>query len=85
MRSGHVGYAEVVGATVLGRLGLGMILPALSLATLHRMEPHQLAQSSVVITYARQLGGVLGIAIVAVFVEWREFAYGKNAPGVYTA
>ena len=34
---------------------------ALNLATLHHLEPHQLGQSSVVISYARQLGGVMGV------------------------
>ena len=33
----------------------------------------------------RQLGGVLGIAIVAVFVHWREAVHGQVAPGIYTA
>lgn len=35
--------------------------------------------------YVRQLGGVLGIAIVAVFVEWRAGVHGAAAPGIYTA
>lgn len=82
---GGIGYAELIGVTVLGRLGLGLILPALSLATLRHLEPHHLAQSSVVISYMRQLGGVLGIAIAAVFVEWRESVYGRVAPGIHTA
>lgn len=72
--AGHVTYPEIIGATVLGRIGLGLILPALSLATLRGMAPHQLGQSSVVVSYARQLGGVLGIAVAAVYVSWRESA-----------
>ena len=82
---GRIRYGELIGVTVLGRVGLGLILPALSLATLRHLEAHQLAQSSVVISYARQLGGVLGIAIAAVFVEWREAVHGRLAPGIYTA
>lgn len=82
---GQIAYAQLIGVTVLGRLGLGLILPALSLATLRHLEAHHLAQSSVVISYVRQLGGVLGIAIAAVFVEWRETVYGRVAPGVHTA
>ena len=82
---GQIVYAQLIGVTVLGRLGLGLILPALSLATLRHLEAHHLAQSSVVISYVRQLGGVLGIAIAAVFVEWRETVYGRVAPGVYSA
>ena len=82
---GRITYAQLIGVTVLGRLGLGLILPALSLATLRHLEAHHLAQSSVVISYVRQLGGVLGIAIAAVFVEWREAVYGRVAPGVFSA
>lgn len=82
---GGIGYAEIISATVIGRIGLGMILPALNLATLRHMEPHQLGQASVVTSYARQLGGVMGVAVLAVFVEWRETLHGATPPGVFTA
>lgn len=82
---GRISHAELVGATVLGRIGLGLILPALSLATLRHLAPEQLSQSSVVVSYTRQLGGVLGVAVAAVFVEWRETIYGHVAPGIFTA
>lgn len=82
---GSISYAELIAATVIGRLGLGLILPALSLATLRHLEPHQLGESSTVISYARQVGGVLGIAIAAVFVEWRESVHGTQPPGVFLA
>jgi EmrB/QacA subfamily drug resistance transporter len=82
---GGIQYREIIFATVVGRLGLGLILPALNLATLRHIDMHQLGQSSVVTSYARQLGGVMGIAIVAVFIQWREAVYGATPPGVYTA
>jgi hypothetical protein len=83
--SGTITYAEIIGTTVLGRIGLAMILPALSLATLRHLEPHHLGQSSMVISYSRQLGGVFGIVVAAVFVEWRESVLGAVAPGVFQA
>lgn len=82
---GAIAYLAIIAATVIGRIGLGLILPALNLATLRHMEPHQLGQSSVVVSYARQLGGVMGVAIMAVFVEWRETIYGTTPPGIHTA
>jgi len=82
---GGIRHGEIIGSTVLGRIGLGLILPALSLATLRHLKAHQLGQSSVVISYARQIGGVMGIAIAAVFIEWRERVHGQDAPGLYTA
>lgn len=83
--SGTITYAEIIGTTVLGRIGLAMILPALSLATLRHLEPHQLGQSSMVLSYSRQLGGVFGIVVAAVFVEWRESVLGAVPPGVFQA
>ena len=83
--AGEVLYWQIVAATIVGRIGLGLILPALNLATLHEMEPQHLGQSSVVVSYARQLGGVVGVAIMAVFMEWRERIYGMHAPGIFEA
>lgn len=67
----HMTYGVLIGITIIGRIGLGLILPSLSLATMHHLEPHHFAQSSIMVSYMRQLGGVMGIAIIAVFVEWR--------------
>lgn len=85
VEAGRIAYAEIIAATVIGRIGLGLILPALNLATLRHLEPHQMGQSTVIISYARQLGGVMGVAIVAVFVEWRERIHGTVAPGIFDA
>jgi len=82
---GQISYAALVGVTILGRVGLGLILPALSLAALRHLAPHQLGQSSMVVSYTRQVGGVLGIAIAAVFVQWRESVLGATPPGVFSA
>lgn len=80
-----VQYWEIVAATVVGRIGLGLILPALNLATLHEMEPQHLGQSSVVVSYARQLGGVVGVTMMAVFLEWRQEMCGVTAAGTFQA
>lgn len=85
VRGGSISYTELIAATVFGRIGLGLVIPALSLATMRHLQPHELNQSSVISSYARQLGGVMGIAIAAVFIEWRETVHGRVAPGIYTA
>ncbi|MQY51199.1 DHA2 family efflux MFS transporter permease subunit [Rhodocyclus tenuis] len=82
---GGIEHKEMIASTVIGRIGLGLILPALGIATMRNLAAHQLGQSSVVISYARQIGGVMGIAIIAVFIQWRELVYGQEAPGLYTA
>lgn len=84
-RGGAISYAELMVVTVLGRVGLGLVIPALTLAMLRHVKAERLGQSSMVSNYVRQLGGVLGIAIVAVFVEWRAGVHGAAAPGIYTA
>ena len=38
---------------------------ALNLATLRHLEPHQMGQSTVIISYARHLAGVFALAIIA--------------------
>lgn len=85
IQGGHIQYTEIIAATIVGRIGLGLILPALNLATLRHMAPEQLSQSSVVTSCARQLGGVMGVAVVAVFVAWRETVYGATPQGIDTA
>lgn len=82
---GTITTTGIIAVTVWGRIGLGLILPALTLSVLRHLEPHQLGQSSVVVSYSRQLGGVMGIAVIAVFVAWRESIHGTSAPGIQTA
>ncbi|WP_374482466.1 DHA2 family efflux MFS transporter permease subunit [Zoogloea sp.] len=85
MRGKAISYGELLWVTVAGRIGLGLIIPALTLATLRHLQPRQLGEASMVNNYIRQLGGVLGIAIVAVFVEWRLAVHGQGPAGVDAA
>lgn len=62
-----------------------MIIPALTVATLRHLQPRLMGEASMVNNYIRQLGGVLGIAIVAVFVEWRITVYGATPLGIDAA
>ncbi len=73
---GAISYEEVIAYSLLGRLGLGLTIPALTVASLSRVPPTHYGQASMVSNYTRQLGGVIGVAVVAVFVEWRAAAQG---------
>lgn len=84
-RGGEISYAEVIGFSLVGRLGLGLTVPALMVATMAHVVPARLGQASMVSNYTRQLGGVLGVAVVAVFVEWRTTVHGALADGVFVA
>jgi EmrB/QacA subfamily drug resistance transporter len=56
---------------VLGRIGLGLIIPSLNLGAVQVVHPSYLADASAAINFARQLGGAMGVNILAVFLEWR--------------
>ena len=79
LRGGAISYEEVVAYSLLGRLGLGLTIPALTVASLSRVTASHYGQAAMVSNYTRQFGGVLGVAIVAVFVEWRTMTHGEAA------
>lgn len=62
--------------TVIGRIGLGAIFPSLSAASLKVLPPELLAQGSGTMNFMRQLGGAIGTALLAVFLERRTIFHG---------
>jgi hypothetical protein len=56
---------------VIGRLGLGMILPSLNLGSMQGVANAMIAQGSSTINFLRQLGGAVGIGLVGNVLEWR--------------
>ncbi|MFY9329639.1 MAG: MFS transporter [Georgfuchsia sp.] len=67
-----INYTAVVIATVISRGALGIVLPALNVCVLRDLEGGDLGQATVFMQYLRQIGGMLGIAIIAVYIEWRS-------------
>ena len=56
---------------ILGRIGLGFILPSLNLGAM-RGVPHALIpQGSSVINFVRMVGGATGVSLCAIVLEWR--------------
>src|SRR5450432_2180754 len=49
---------------VIGRLGLGLIMPSLNLGSMHGLSPTLIAQGSSTVNFLRQLGGAVGIGLV---------------------
>lgn len=66
---------------IIGRIGLGFVLPALSLGSLRGLAPELIAQGSSTINFLRQLGGAIGISLVGIVLEWRLAARTANAYG----
>lgn len=62
--------------TILGRIGIGLMLPALSIGALNPLAPEQLGAGSSTINFTRQLGGAFGVNIVALSIEFGEHRNG---------
>lgn len=62
----------------VGRIGLGILLPALSTGSLDILSAEELAQGAGAITFVRQLGGAFGVNLLTFFLEWRHSAGGGD-------
>lgn len=59
----------------LGRIGFGLIMPALSSATFSAVPKHMASQASGVSNFLRQLGGALGVNLTSVYLDWQTAFY----------
>lgn len=55
----------------LGRVGLGLIIPALNVGAVQSLRGAELAYASSGVNFIRQLGGAVGVNVLAVLLEWR--------------
>ena len=55
----------------LGRVGLGMIMPALNIGALKGIEQDRINQASSIFNFSRQFGGAIGISVIGIFLEAR--------------
>jgi len=56
---------------VVGRIGLGFVLPSLTLGAMSGLDPAAVPQAASAISFLRQLGGATGVGLVGIFLEWR--------------
>src|SRR6185295_6720423 len=56
---------------IVGRIGLGMIMPSLNLGAMVGLPQGLISQGSSTINFLRQLGGAVGIGLVGNVLEWR--------------
>ncbi len=56
---------------VVGRIGLGFVLPSLNLGAMRGLPDTLIAQGSSSINFLRQLGGAVGVSLVGIVLEWR--------------
>lgn len=73
------GYFSLVAWAIVGRIGLGFILPALSLGAMRGIEFDMIAQGASTINFLRQLGGAIGVSLVGIVLEWRLDVHREGA------
>ncbi|WP_038910271.1 DHA2 family efflux MFS transporter permease subunit [Dickeya dadantii] len=62
---------------VIGRVGLGVMLPAMNAGALRALPHAQLAQGAGSLNFVRQLGGAMGVNLLSVFIERRATFHGQ--------
>ncbi len=77
------GFAVLGIWLLIGRIGLGMIIPALSVAAVQALDERYIAYAASSVNFVRQLGGAIGVNLLAVLLEWRLGVHG--AAGAVTA
>lgn len=80
-----IGYPGLVWLTVGERVGIGLLIAALNQAALRGLRGRPLGQSAMIVSYARMLGGFLGVALLAVFIERRGAQLGATPAAVAEA
>ncbi len=65
------GYFLLMAWAVVGRIGLGFVLPALSIGAMRGIDKTLIAQGASTINFLRQLGGAIGVSLVGIVLEWR--------------
>ena len=68
---------------LIGRIGLGFIMPSLNLGSMRGLPDVFISQGSSTINFLRQLGGAVGIGLVGNMLEWRLRSHPGNALAAY--
>ncbi len=63
---------------VLGRIGLGFILPSLNLGAMRPLDKSMIPQGASAINFLRMLGGATGVSLCGIVLEWRLAAHGQS-------
>ena len=70
---------------VIGRIGLGFILPSLNLGAMRPLEKPLIPQGASAINFLRMLGGAAGVSLCAIVLEWRLAAHGDSLANPVTS
>jgi EmrB/QacA subfamily drug resistance transporter len=75
----------LVAWAILGRIGLGFILPSLNIGAMRPLAKEQIPQGASAINFVRMLGGATGVSLCAIVLEWRIAAHGDALARVATS
>jgi EmrB/QacA subfamily drug resistance transporter len=75
----------IVAWAMLGRLGLGFVIPSLNLGAMRGLLPAQIPAGASTVNFLRQLGGAIGVNLVGILLGWRLQVYGHGEDGVLRA
>ncbi|XBS71576.1 MFS transporter [Acerihabitans sp. KWT182] len=78
-------FWTMAGWVVLGRVGLGVIMPALNAGGLRALPADKLAQGSGSLNFVRQLGGAFGVNLLSVVIDRRSSFHGDALAQAMTA
>ena len=66
----------LVAWAILGRIGLGFILPSLNTGAMRGLDKGLIPQGASAINFLRMLGGAAGVSLCGIVLEWRLAAHG---------
>ncbi|QHE88451.1 MFS transporter [Hydrogenophaga sp. BPS33] len=63
---------------ILGRVGLGFILPSLNIGAMRSLDRGLIPQGASAINFVRMLGGAAGVSLCGIVLEWRLAVHGAQ-------
>ncbi len=75
----------LVAWAILGRIGLGFIMPSLNLGAMRGLDKELIPQGVSAINFLRMLGGAAGVSLCGIVLEWRLAAHGDSFANTVTS
>ena len=80
--SSQTSVLVLIAWVVIGRIGIAIVIPALSLGSMRGLGTAEIPQAASMGNFLRQLGGAVGVSLVGILLEWRLAAHRVTLLGV---
>lgn len=77
-------YMTIILLVVLGRIGLGLIMPSLTIGSVRGLPTGHMPQAASMSSFFRQLGGAVGVGMVGTLLEWRLQAHSSDPVSAFS-